>query len=136
WAQLQSELDRIYDDFMSKVATGRHMGKDKVHAAAKGQVWTGVDAKALGLVDELGGLETATTAVKRLANINPGQEVDLVQYPPPPTDLKAALSDLAGGKGEAGAIALLSRLSALATPLAAALRFIDAEDQTLRAPLP
>jgi len=136
WAQLQSELDRIYEDFMNKVAAGRHMDKDKVHAAAKGQVWTGADAKAQGLVDELGGLDAATAAVKRLARIDPNQEVDLVQYPPPSTDLTAALSDLAGGRGETATLALLSRLSTLATPLAGALRYLEGGDQTLRAPLP
>jgi protease IV len=130
WAALERELDRIYDDFMSKVAAGRHLDKEAVHAVAKGQVWTGADAKTRGLVDELGGLGTATAAVKRLARIAPDATVDLEQYPPPSNDLQSALSSLAGGDSESRLLAgLMSRLVQIAAPLLS-------PDQTLRAPLP
>lgn len=130
WAALERELDRIYDDFMTKVAAGRHMDKEAVHAVAKGQVWTGADAKTRGLVDDLGGLATATAAVKRLAKIAPDAAVDLEQYPPPSNNLQTALASLAGGDSESRLLAqLMSRLAQIAAPLLS-------PDQTLRAPLP
>jgi protease IV len=130
WTTLERQLDRIYDDFMSKVAAGRHLDKEAVHAVAKGQVWTGADAKSRGLVDELGGLAAATAAVKRLARIAPGATVDLEQYPPPSNDLQSALSSLTGGDSESRLLAaLMSRLAEIAAPLLS-------PDQTLRAPLP
>lgn len=130
WAALEKELDRIYDDFMSKVAAGRHMDKAAVHAVAKGQVWTGADAQTRGLVDELGGLGTATAAVKRLAKIAPDAVVNLEQYPPPSNDLQSALASLTSGDSESHLLVqLMSRLAQIAAPLLS-------PDQTLRAPLP
>ena len=137
WAELERELDRIYDDFMSKVAAGRHMDKEAVHAVAKGQIWTGVDAKARGLVDELGGLTTATAAVKRLAKIDANATVDLQQYPAPSNDLQSALSSLAGGSESRSLTAAFARLAQLAAPLVSAIEsWGEPGDHSLRAPLP
>jgi len=138
WATLERELDRIYDDFMSKVAAGRHMDKAAVHAVAKGQIWTGADAKARGLVDELGGLATATAAVKRLAKIDADAAVDLEQYPAPSNDLQSALSSLAGGGSESRSLAMaFARLAQLAAPLVNAVEsWGEPGDHSLRAPLP
>jgi protease-4 len=54
---LQEEVDFIYDQFLDRVATGRGMKKEDVHQYARGRVWTGKDAKKIGLVDEIGGLK-------------------------------------------------------------------------------
>ena len=59
WARLEKRLDEIYADFTGKVAAGRKLTPDKVEEVAKGQIWSGADAKARGLVDELGGLAMA-----------------------------------------------------------------------------
>ena len=139
WAKLEGELDRIYDDFMSKVAAGRRMDKEAVHQAAKGQVWTGVDAKARGLVDELGGLDMATAVLKRLAKLDPQAEVNLQQYPPPSNDLRTAISNLASGNSETRSAAFaLVRLVEAAEPLLNAIDSFTArpDDRVLRAPLP
>ncbi len=139
WATLERELDRIYNDFMSKVATGRHMDKEAIHAVAKGQIWTGADAKSRGLVDELGGFETATAAVKRLAKIDPAAEVNLEQYPPPSNDIRSMLSRLTGGLVESGtSIGTLQRLAEFLRPFVAAAEVMagDPGDRVLRAPLP
>jgi protease-4 len=56
---LDDELDRIYDDFVAKVAAGRRMALEEVRRIARGRVWTGADALRLGLVDELGGIRRA-----------------------------------------------------------------------------
>ena len=69
WARLNTWLDRIYEDFTSKVADGRGMSMDKVHDVARGRVWTGADAAGNGLVDELGGLDTAVALARRRAGL-------------------------------------------------------------------
>jgi len=58
-AIIQKSVDDIYDDFKSRVAEGRGMTKEQVDVIARGRVWTGQDAKRIGLVDELGGLTDA-----------------------------------------------------------------------------
>ncbi len=70
WARMQAALDRIYDDFTGKVAEGRGMSRDAVHAVAKGRVWTGADAHELGLVDTLGGFAEARAAARELAGLD------------------------------------------------------------------
>ena len=59
WAKINSWLDRIYADFTGKVAAGRGLTEQQVHDVARGRVWTGADATGIGLVDSLGGLDTA-----------------------------------------------------------------------------
>ncbi|GHC94540.1 protease [Nocardiopsis terrae] len=59
WERLNKLLDTIYDDFVGKVAAARGRTWDEIHEVARGRVWTGADARERGLVDELGGVETA-----------------------------------------------------------------------------
>jgi protease-4 len=59
WDRINSWLDAIYTDFTAKAAQGRGMTAERMHELARGRVWTGADAKAHGLVDELGGLHKA-----------------------------------------------------------------------------
>jgi len=74
WDRFQDWLDVIYDEFTSKVARGRNLDKEKVLEIAKGRIWSGEDAKELGLVDELGGFPTAMRLVR--------EELDLVEDAP------------------------------------------------------
>lgn len=67
WARINAWLDRVYDDFVNKVAEGRSLTRERAHELAKGRVWTGADAQAGGLVDELGGLEDALALARRKA---------------------------------------------------------------------
>jgi protease-4 len=55
-------IDSIYDDFVGKVAAGRGLSFSAARKLAKGRVYTGIDAKEAGLVDELGGLEVSRAA--------------------------------------------------------------------------
>src|SRR6516165_6221428 len=64
WAKINSWLDRIYADFTGKVAIGRNMTPAQVHEVARGRVWTGSDAAAVGLVDLLGGLDDAVAMAR------------------------------------------------------------------------
>ena len=83
WARFEAWLDRVYVDFTSKVADGRKLPKEKVLEIAKGRIWSGEDAKKLGLIDELGGYDTALTLAKRAAGIPESDEVKIVVYPKP-----------------------------------------------------
>jgi protease-4 len=69
WARLNTWLDTIYRDFTEKVAAGRRMPVDRVHDLARGRVWTGADAAGNGLVDELGGMQTAAEIARRRAGL-------------------------------------------------------------------
>lgn len=89
-------LDRIYDDFTSKVASGRNLPKARVLEIARGRIWTGEDAKALGLVDELGGLETAVRLAKRAAGIPAAESVAFEIFPRPRTLAQAVRERLFG----------------------------------------
>ena len=52
---LSGSIEEIYDLFLDRVAKGRNMGKKQVDAIAQGRVWTGLQAKGINLVDEVGG---------------------------------------------------------------------------------
>jgi protease-4 len=69
WALMSEHLDHIYADFTGKVAQGRRMTPERVHELARGRVWTGADALANGLVDELGGLDEAAAIARRRAGL-------------------------------------------------------------------
>jgi protease IV len=69
WARLNTWLDRIYEDFTGKVADGRGLSADQVHEVARGRVWTGADAAGNGLVDQLGGLDTAVALARSKAGL-------------------------------------------------------------------
>ncbi|GGP00514.1 signal peptide peptidase SppA [Nonomuraea glycinis] len=70
WERVNAWLDRIYDDFVGKVAQGRDLTRDRAHELARGRVWTGADAHARGLVDELGGLEDAIALARKRARLS------------------------------------------------------------------
>ncbi|RSN07716.1 signal peptide peptidase SppA [Nonomuraea sp. WAC 01424] len=69
WDRVNAWLDRIYDDFVGKVAQSRDLTRERVHELARGRVWTGADAHANGLVDELGGLEHALGLARERARL-------------------------------------------------------------------
>ena len=63
-------MDRIYDGFISRVSQGRRLPEARVREIARGRVWTGAQAKALGLVDQIGGFYDAVNRAKALAGIS------------------------------------------------------------------
>ena len=67
---IQIGVEQIYDDFITKVGEGRKMTKEQVDSIGQGRVWTGIDAKRIGLVDELGGIDKAIEIAKDLAKIS------------------------------------------------------------------
>jgi protease IV len=68
-ALLQSQISRGYDDFLERVATGRNKTRAEVDAIAQGRVWAGVDARRVGLVDQLGSFDEALKAAARRAKL-------------------------------------------------------------------
>jgi len=62
-------MDGFYKNFVAKVAEGRHSTPERIDAVAQGRVWTGAQAKERGLVDALGGLDTAVSIAKQRAHI-------------------------------------------------------------------
>ncbi|MDF2900614.1 MAG: signal peptide peptidase SppA, type [Phenylobacterium sp.] len=62
-------MDRIYDNFIGRVATGRNLPPERVREIAKGRVWTGAQAREIGLVDEVGGFYQAVDKAKALAGL-------------------------------------------------------------------
>ena len=78
---LRRGIDESYHDFVSKVAAARHRKFEDVEPVAEGRVWLGSQAKSNGLVDELGGLDTAIAMVKEKAKIPASEQVNVVVYP-------------------------------------------------------
>ena len=81
-AKVEGLASRFYDRFLSLVAENRHMDVEAVHEIAQGRVWTGVQAKKVGLVDEIGGFDRALSLAKEKAKIAAGQDVAVVVFPP------------------------------------------------------
>ena len=80
-AKVQEQMQATYDGFVEKAAAGRNTTPQKIDEIGQGRVWTGRQAKALGLVDELGGLERAVAIAKERAKIPQDAGVELVVYP-------------------------------------------------------
>jgi protease-4 len=97
--KLQEELQAFYDQFVEKVAQSRHTTPDKIDQVAQGRVWTGRQAKENGLVDVLGGLDTAVAIAKQRAKLAADSEVELVLYPPRKSFYEI-ISDQFSGSGD------------------------------------
>ncbi len=90
-AVLQRAVDWIYDQFITKVSESRRLKREKVEEIAQGRVWSGSEAKQLGLVDEIGGLDAAVAYAAQKAGL--GSNYRLVEYPRQ-KELFEALQDL------------------------------------------
>lgn len=118
-ALIQKSLDETYAQFTGGVARGRHMSVEAVDKIAKGRVWSGAEAKKLGLVDELGGLDTAIGVAKQLSDIPPSTPVHIVRYPQPKTfwqllvEHEENLSESASGSIRAALQQLLTNSGAI-----------------------
>ena len=89
---IQSRIEATYEDFLTKVATGRHKTRDQVDSIAQGRVWPGTVAKSIGLVDDLGGLERAINAARQLANLD---KYTLKEYPEAKTGMEQFIEKFA-----------------------------------------
>ena len=95
-ARLDKSLDRIYKDFVGKVANGRHKTFDDIHKVAKGRIWSGNQAKARGLIDATGGMNVALDYIRDKLLLPKGTEIPLTVFPEPEGAI-ALLRGMMGG---------------------------------------
>lgn len=91
---IQDYVDHFYTTFKQRVADGRKMDVARVDELARGRVWTGTDAKALGLVDEIGGMQDAIKAAAAIAQL---EDYSTVDYPEEKGMWEQLLEDLNTG---------------------------------------
>jgi protease-4 len=106
--KVQTFMKGFYDGFVTKVAESRKATPEQIRAVAQGRVWTGRQALERGLVDTLGGLDTAVAIAKERAKIPSGEDVQLVVYPER-RGLFDTLSEQFGGTAGAGVWGVLGR---------------------------
>jgi len=80
---IQEYIDDFYGVFVGRVAQTRKIPEAEVRKIAEGRIYTGRQAKEIGLVDELGGLADAIESARFLANIPPSAELKIIHYPRP-----------------------------------------------------
>ena len=95
---VQEGIEDTYDTFLNRVAQGRNISVAAVDSMAQGRVWSGVDAKRIGLVDELGNLSDAIAEAAKLAEIN---EYGIKKYPRYKTGLERFMEDFGGAQARA-----------------------------------
>jgi len=96
-AKVEEYMQAFYDQFVEKVAAARHTTPERIDAVGQGRVWTGQQARELGLVDQLGGLDTAIGIAKQRARIPADEDVELVVYPPRRSFYEALAQRFGGG---------------------------------------
>lgn len=93
---MQRNVENFYDNFITRVSEGRNKEKTYIDSIARGRVWAGSQAKALGLVDEYGGLQKAIETAARQAGIS---DYGLIAYPKT-KDLTTQLLETLSGENE------------------------------------
>ncbi|WP_282125849.1 signal peptide peptidase SppA [Marinifilum flexuosum] len=93
-AILQDIINEGYDTFLTRVADGRNRSKEEIHEVAQGRVWSAVDAKENGLVDVLGGLETAIEIAKEKAGLK--DDYRIVSLPKQKDPIQELINDITG----------------------------------------
>ena len=83
YATIQREIETFYDTFITKVADGRKLTKAQVDSIGQGRVWSGTDAKRIGLIDDFGGLEKAIAGAADLAKLKSFRLISLPEQKDP-----------------------------------------------------
>ena len=82
-ARMEHTIRSLYEDFVAKVASSRHIAPDSVEVVAQGRVWSGQRAVQLGLADRIGGLEVAIALAKEKIGLSADETVELLERPRP-----------------------------------------------------
>ncbi len=96
--RMNEHIVQIYDDFLMRVSKGRKMTIAQVDSAARGRVWTGLDAKRIGLVDELGGLSAALNYAAKEIGVELKDNVKVLPEMQDP--IEALFKDVAEAKAD------------------------------------
>ena len=88
-------IEKTYATFLQRVADGRNLSIDEVDALAQGRVWSGADAQAMGLVDQLGSLDDAIALAAELAELD---DYGIRKYPRYKSDFERLMEDLGGAE--------------------------------------
>lgn len=118
---IQQSIEHGYEQFLDVVAQGRDMRREKVAEIAEGRVWSGKDAKLLGLVDEIGGLAQAIEQAAEFAELEVYDE-QLIELPLSPKE--QFLRQLGGVFTPAKLISIPSQLQHLLSPLSDSWQFV------------
>lgn len=97
--QILEGIENTYDTFLERVAAGRGMTVEDVNEIAQGRVWSGVDAKSLGLVDEIGNLDDAIEAAAKMVEL---ENFGIRKYPKYKSDFERLMDDLGSAKASIG----------------------------------
>ena len=116
---IQKSLQDTYAQFTQGVAQGRHMTVEAVDKIGKGRVWSGAQAKDLGLVDELGGMDRAIEVAKQLAHIPANESVRIERFPREKTFFEMLFERERSMSESASIEATLRRVLAAAGPVQA-----------------
>ena len=100
-------IEQVYTTFLERVAEGRNMSVSRADSLAQGRVWSGTDAKRLGLVDEIGGLDDAIAEAARLAEI---EEFGIRNYPRYKSGFERFLDEMSTAKSDPLELQLRSEL--------------------------
>jgi protease-4 len=96
-------MEEVYRQFLTKAATGRKLELAQIEPLAGGRLWTGKQAKQVGLVDEVGTLRDAIAEAKKLAGLSPDEKLELLKLPKPKSILDQLLEGEIGARMSAGA---------------------------------
>jgi protease-4 len=110
-AVMQKFMEDIYLQFTTKAAAGRKMNLDDLQELAEGRIYTGRQAKRVGLIDELGTLEDAIAAAKGLAGLDEDEQVRIKALPEPTNVFESLMGDLDAEEEEVRISQAIGRLA-------------------------
>lgn len=92
---LQAGIENIYSSFIAKVAEGRHLSKETVDSIGQGRVWSGQDAKQIGLIDDFGGLDKA---IEVAAELSKTSNYSLIYLPEQKEPIQELIDEITGNE--------------------------------------
>ncbi len=90
---IQGGVEEIYDVFLTRVSDGRGLTKAEVDSIGQGRVWSGIDAKEIGLIDEFGGLEEAISYAAEMAELD---DYKVKNYPKQKDPFEELVKEISG----------------------------------------
>ena len=123
-ARFEQSLDEVYAGFKDRVARGRNLSPSRVEDIAKGRIWSGEEAKANGLIDELGGYDVALSLVRTAAKLSKDAPLLLREFPRRRSPVEMVLAALRGN-GDADQVTIAPGLVRLMAALDPILRRVE-----------